>query len=72
MSARWIKLRSGKWAVRLEGTKVRIGDTIAVTRRSGGVDKVVVRAIIWEGPGVQLLSASRATRAERPRAPIPS
>jgi hypothetical protein len=70
LPARWTKLRDGKWAVRLDGTKVRIGDTIAVTRRGGSIAKVTVRSILWEGPGAQLLLVSPATRAERPRTPV--
>jgi hypothetical protein len=61
---RWKKLNSGDWAVENRGVKARPGDVIAVGRRSGGVDRVVVRKVIWDGPGVQWLKVSRATRAE--------
>jgi hypothetical protein len=63
-NARWKKLRSGDWAVEHRGVKVRIGDVIAVTRRSGGIDRMVVRKVLWDGPGVQWLKATRATTAE--------
>jgi hypothetical protein len=63
-SAKWKKLRSGTWAVENVGTPARVGDVIAVTRRAGAIDKVVVRGIIWEGGGKQWLKASRATGAE--------
>ncbi len=61
---RWKKLQSGEWAVENRGVKVRPGDVIAVGRRSGGVDRMVVRKVIFDGPGVQWLKATRATKAE--------
>lgn len=63
-SAKWKKLRSGDWAVENFGTPARVGDVIAVTRRAGGIDKVVVRGVLWEGNGKQWLRASQATKAE--------
>lgn len=63
-SARWKKLGSGDWAVENVGVKARVGDVLAVTRKAGGIDKVVVRSVIWEGPGKQWLKASRATGPE--------
>jgi len=62
--AKWKKLKSGEWAVENSGVKVRPGEVIAVTRRSGGIDRVVVRKVIWDGPAVQWLKATRATKAE--------
>lgn len=62
--AKWKKLKSGDWAVENRGVKARPGDVIAVNRRSGGLDRVVVRKVIWDGPGVQWLKATRATKAE--------
>lgn len=64
VNAKWKKLKSGDWAVENRGVKARPGDVIAVTRRSGGLDRVVVRKVIWDGPGVQWLKATRATKAE--------
>ena len=63
-SAHWKKLKSGDWAVENEGTPARVGQLIAVTRKAGAVDKVVVRKVIWEGNGKQWLVATRPTRAE--------
>jgi hypothetical protein len=74
--AKWKKLRSGDWAVENAGTPARVGDLIAVTRRAGGLDKLVVRKVIWEGNGLQWLQATRPTRTEaggghlRKRAPV--
>lgn len=62
--AHWKKLRSGDWAVENEGTAARVGDVIAITRRAGGIDRVVVRQVIWEGGGKQWLKATRPTAAE--------
>jgi hypothetical protein len=62
--ARWKKLKAGDWAVENRGVKVRPGAVIAVARRAGGIDRVVVRTVIWDGPGVQWLKVSRATKAE--------
>jgi hypothetical protein len=64
-SAHWKKLKNGDWAVENEGTPARVGEWLAVHRRSGGIDKVVVRKVLWEGAGKQWLLASRASRAER-------
>lgn len=63
-AARWKKLKAGDWAVENRGVKARPGDVIAVERRAGGLDRVVVRKVIWDGPGVQWLMVSRATKAE--------
>ncbi len=63
-NASWKKLRSGDWAVENRGLPARVGDLLAVTRRAGGLDKVVVRKVIFETQGVQWLKATRATRAE--------
>jgi hypothetical protein len=62
--ARWKKLKSGDWAVENAGVPARVGQQIAVTRKSGGIDRVVVRKVIWEGAGLQWLVASRLTKAE--------
>lgn len=64
-SAKWKKLKSGDWAVENVGTPARVGDLIAVTRRAGGIDRLVVRKVIWEGHGKQWLTATRPTTAER-------
>jgi hypothetical protein len=72
MSARWIKLRGGDWGVKIEGTSVRVGDEVAVTRASGALDRVLVRSIIWERAGVQLVLASRRKKAEVQRARSPA
>jgi hypothetical protein len=75
-NARWKKLNSGDWAVENAGIAARVGDLIAVTRRAGGIDRVVVRKVLWEGNGKQWLKASRVTTAEgrgglvRPRSPL--
>lgn len=63
-NARWKKLRSGDWAVENVGLPARVGEVIAVTRRAGGFDKMVVRKVIFEAQGIQWLTASRPTRAE--------
>jgi hypothetical protein len=63
-SAKWKKLRSGDWAVENVGTPARVGDVIAITRRAGGIDRVVVRQVMWEGDGKQWLKATRPTAAE--------
>ena len=63
-SARWKKLKAGDWAVENSGLPARVGDLIAVTRASGGIDRVVVRRVIWEGNGKQWLQASRPTAPE--------
>ena len=60
----WKKGKSGDWMVENTGIPARIGDVIAVTRRSGGIDRLVVRKVIWQGHGIQWLKATRATKAE--------
>ena len=64
-SAKWKKLRQGDWAVENAGVPACVGDVIAVMRRAGGIDKVVVRKVIWEGNGIQWLKATKQTTAER-------
>lgn len=49
MEAKFKKLKSGAWGVRVTGAHVRAGQSIPVTRRDGHRTQVIVSRVLWQG-----------------------
>lgn len=66
MSATFTKLKNGSWGIRVNGT-AKVGQTVTVTKKSGGSSEVTISKVIWTGNGVSICSieASEPVSAAR-------
>lgn len=58
MAASYTKLRSGDWGIRVPG-RVKAGDLVNVTKKSGEVITETIDRVIWSGSGCSLCSVVR-------------
>lgn len=48
------KLRNGSWGARVRSERVRAGDAITITAKSGKSWTTTVSKVVWSGDGVSL------------------
>lgn len=53
MNATFAKLRDGSWGLRVKG-QVSSGQSVTVTKKSGGSEVKTVGRVLWSGDGVSL------------------
>lgn len=64
------KLRSGNWGAKIQGAKVREGDTVTITTRSGKSWDAEVVKVVWSGSGVSICATESLDRRPPRRRPL--
>jgi hypothetical protein len=60
------KLRNGDWGVTVKSERVRPGDSVTVTTKSGKSWEALIEKVIWKGNGVAICSVRKSSKSRTP------